>query len=90
VIATASNVYGTAHTTVGDLISADPIEMHLDSNILTLYFPFGIAKEDYAILTFTVHLGNVKSEHPLTHGPVVAKRGDRITVIQRVEWNEIK
>lgn len=81
--ATIIGVYGTAHTSIGDMDSGPPTSVSIDCEITTFVFPLDIADCDYSIETFTVHFGTHWVNVPVF--PVMQiRKGDFASVIQPI------
>lgn len=80
--ATVQGVYGTAHTSWGDVETGPPESMSVDCELTTYLLPIERC-EDGEITSVTLHLGVVNVEVPVTP-PCRTRKGDRATVVMPV------
>ena len=74
-------VYGTAHTTIGDLDSGPPAQVRIDGPMFWFDLPLPVQRVSYRILSATVHLGGLSQPVGLD---MVVRSGEHCTIIQAV------
>lgn len=76
-------VYGTVHTTGGDIDTSPPNAIDFDCELIIFYFPIEVVPFNCSLESFTIHLGVVNVELGMMTTQKVRK-GDRLTIVQRI------
>jgi hypothetical protein len=88
VLCSVTGVYGTIHTTGGNLITEGPERIAIDCEMILFYLPVNNLPFSGTITTFTLHFGTTPVEVAVP-GATKFRKGDKLTVVMPVSMAEM-